>query len=132
MAKTLEQKRAADAFAKIDQLLKQRDAGWNDKYASYTQSLPATILMNGLGQSAATLLASAKGNKDDAHWVLYHHLKKWLCRNNSDAPYQGEDDLMKAIVDNDRRSYIRAQAEALAWLQWLKKFATAYLKKPEV
>ncbi|WP_449241544.1 type III-B CRISPR module-associated protein Cmr5 [Desulfoscipio gibsoniae] len=125
---TLEQLRAADAFNKINRLLQQRNADWNEKYASYVQSLPATILMNGLGQAAATLLAAAKGNSEDAHRVLYGHLGDWLCRNNKSAPYQGAGGLMNAIVNNERDAYIRAQAEALAWLQWLKKFAAAYLR----
>ncbi len=124
---TLEQMRAADAFNKIMQL-EQRNADWNYKYTSYVKSLPATILMNGLGQAAATLLAAARGNQDDAHKVLYRHMGDWLCRNDNKAPYRGANDLMSAIVNNERDTYIRAQAEALAWLQWLKKFAAAYLK----
>lgn len=125
---TLEQMRAADTFNKVMQLLEQRNADWNDKYASYVQSLPATILMNGLGQAAATLLASAGRNEEDPHKVLYRHMGSWLCRDDNKAPYRGAGDLMSAIVNNERDTYIRAQAEALAWLQWLKKFAAAYLK----
>ena len=144
MDRTIEQLRASDALKKVKQL---RDGtnGYKvdcDKYASYAISLPSTILMNGLGQAAATLLSSSKRiAKDaneaekkkieiDAHYVLYKHLEEWLCSGYDQAPYKGFNDLMAAITVKDRDHYMRAQAEALAWLKWLKKFAEAYLKKP--
>lgn len=132
MNKTLEQARAKDALDKVKMLLRQAEndkakAESNDKYASYVKSLPATILMNGLGQAAATLMASTAGE----HKLLYRHLQGWLCRNESAAPYPGAGDLLDAITVNSREAYIRAQAEALAWLAWLKKFAVAYLEKPK-
>lgn len=130
--KTLEQERAADALKKVKTLLKQAEtdktkADSNDKYASYVKSLPATILMNGLGQAAATLMASNAGE----HKLLYQHLQGWLCRNESSAPYPRTSDLLESITGNNREAYLRAQAEALAWLTWLKKFAVAYLEKPK-
>lgn len=123
MGKLIAQKRAADAFKKVNELTSRYNDEWQAKYASYVKSLPATILMNGLGQAAATLLARAKGNKEDPHYVLYAHLESWLCENNGD--------LMATITNNDRHAYVQAQVEALAWLEWLKKFATAYLKQRE-
>lgn len=130
MTQTLAQKRAADAWQKTRELLQPKNEDFNDKYASYTASLPATIQMCGLGQAAATLLSAARG-KADAHKKLYDNLSNWLCRDEKEAPYRGANDLMEAIVGNDRDAYLRAQAEALAWLEWMKKFATAYLKKPD-
>lgn len=132
MNKTLEQVRAADALAKVKILMGQavnnsEKADQNDKYASYVKSLPATILMNGLGQAAAFLLAK----RDDAHHILYKHLQEWLCRDDAMAPYPRSGDLLAAITENSRDQYISAQAEALAWLAWLKKFAVAYLEKPK-
>ncbi|MEG6617612.1 type III-B CRISPR module-associated protein Cmr5 [Peptococcaceae bacterium 1198_IL3148] len=134
--RTLDQKRAENALEIVNQLLEKANNNpsqqeWNDKYASYVKGLPATILMNGLGQAAATLLAAADGNKTDAHNVLYSHLQSWLCRNDETAPYLGGKDLLSQITTKDRNSYLRAQAEALSWLTWLKKFAVAYLKKPD-
>lgn len=130
MSKTLEQERAADALQKVRKV-EEEGKELQQEYSSYAKSLPATILANGLGQAAATLLAKAKGNKKDAHYVLYKHLNDWLCNDKEEAPYKKEEDLMKAITANDRNAYMRAQAEALAWLQWLKKFAAAYLYNPE-
>lgn len=133
MKQTLEQKRAADAFKKVEKLKKDRAID-KEKYISYTKSLPATIITNGLGQAAASLLAAAKeNNKKDAHYLLYKHLEEWLCRDSRDAPYPQNSKqktdaiLMRSITDHGRNKYMQAQAEAIAWLKWLKKFAVAYL-----
>lgn len=137
MQRTLDQERAADAWTKVNEILENKnyDTDWKEKYAAYAESLPATILNCGLGQACATLLAASKKRndktvEDDAHHVLYEHLQSWLCRKSPVAPY-GEGDLMEAIISNDRWTYIHAQAEALKWLEWLKKLAVAYLKKTE-
>jgi len=117
---TLAQRRAADALKKI-QNLESKDYG---KYVSYVKGLPAALLMNGLGQAAATLLSSAKGKKEDPHRLLYDHLSSWLCRDDDPA-----SDLLESITKNDENHYLCAQAEALAYLDWLKKFARAFLKE---
>lgn len=129
MSRTLEQIRAGDAYKTVQQLTDRKE-DWRKNYVSYTQGLPATILANGLGQAAATLLAAAKGN-DDAHKALYRHLEAWLCRDDAQAPYPGQNDLMAAITGSDRHVYIHAQAEAMQWLAWLKKFTVALLKPTE-
>ncbi|NHM26267.1 type III-B CRISPR module-associated protein Cmr5 [Desulfofundulus sp. TPOSR] len=129
MKRTLEQERAAHALSKVHQIEKTLDPDKADKFASYVERLPATILNNGLGQALATLLAQSKGDRGDPHYQLYAFLHDWLCRDDPQAPYRTAGDLMEAIVNNDRRTYLRAQAEALSWLNWLKKFAVAYLKK---
>lgn len=118
------------------------------KYTSYVKGLPAAILQNGLGQAMATLLAASKGKpamKDGAvnkaHRLLYNHLQQWLCGSNRLSPYCEEDKdkdiphdstiLMTSITEGDESAYIRAQAEALAYLNWLKKFAVAYRPESE-
>lgn len=55
-------------------------------------------------------------------------MQDWLCRENARVPYRAAGQLMGAIVANDRQAYLCAQAEALSWLNWMKKFAVAYLK----
>ncbi len=129
---TLGQRRAAHALARIQEIKGQKYG----KYQSYVKGLPTTILNSGLGQAAAMLLASAKLGKQErsddhrAYETLYAHLSDWLCRDDSrgHAPYPGGD-LMEAIVQHDLDDYAHAQAEALAYLEWLKKFAVAFLKE---
>jgi CRISPR-associated protein Cmr5 len=86
----------------------------------------------------ATLLAGAKLREtdpsklnadEDAKNNLFEQMQAWLCRDQVSAPYRSQTDLMRAITDGDEDAYVRAQAEALAYLRWLKKFATAFLDK---
>ena len=102
-------------------------------YLRYANSLPANIVMNGLGQACAMLLAQAKGKRanQDAHRLVYDHLHGWLCQGEQ-AVYPDQADLVEAVIGSGQRQYIRAQAEALAYLEWLKKFAQAYLAGEEV
>lgn len=130
MTQTLDQQRAAHAW-QLTQKLKedQEKEVFHDEYASYVTQLPVTILSNGLGQAAAMLLRSAGRKQDKPHKLLYEHLQEWLCRKDVFAPYSGQASLMEAIVKGSREDYVKAQLEALAWLEWLKKFAVAFLKK---
>jgi CRISPR-associated protein Cmr5 len=121
---TLEQQRAAHALTQIDGVKNEKLAG---DYKSYAESLPATIVMNGLGQALATLLAAAKGKagNEDAHRRLFDHLEDWLCDAKPAVGLQKP--LINALVDCDQSTYCHAQAEALSYLVWLKKFAQAFL-----
>lgn len=130
---TLAQRRAAHALKRV---LAHQHAGKQayGNYVSYVEALPASILMNGLGQACATLLAKAEGKLDKPHGLLYADLQAWLCGNDPAAPYRngqtkGDDRLMEAICGSNQKQYLHAQAEALAYLVWLKKFARAYLDR---
>jgi len=126
--KTLGQKRAAHALDAIKSLEKKKDYG---NFGSYVQRLPATIVMNGLGQAMAGELAAArlaKGEKmsadERAHKALFDCVESWLFECEA---YSGNGGLMAAVVKSSQDDYVRAQAEALAYLDWLKKFSQAYL-----
>jgi CRISPR-associated protein Cmr5 len=134
MQQTHELLRASHALQRI-KAISNRDADWKDKYASYVESLPATILNCGLGQAAASLLAAAKKTESasdiDEHFQLYKDLEDWLCKQ-AKAPYFGTNkSLIESIAGGDRSTYMHAQVEALKWLEWMKKLAVAYLKKPK-
>jgi len=130
---TLEQERARDALEKVTQFIEKTSDKRcvREKYVSYVRSLPATVLTNGLGQAVASLQSAAKGSHDDPHYILYRHLEAWLCRDHVQAPYRRCKNLLDAITSHDCDTYILAQAEALAWLGWLKKFAVAYIGTEE-
>ncbi len=121
----LEQRRAAHA---LDRIRKKQKHPKQSDYLSYARALPASILQNGLGQAMATLLAAARSNDDDPHFLLYRDLEDWLCGADEDAPYRGAQGLLDAIATKDQRRYLRAQAEAQGYLNWLKKLAAAHLK----
>lgn len=109
---TIEQARAKHA-------LDWAKNGVDEKTSSAANSLPAMILMNGLGQAAA--FYKSKGGEQGK---LYTLLSDWLCAEGK--PYAGQPDLLTGITTQDMHKYRVAQAEALAYLQWVKKFAKAY------
>lgn len=136
--KTLEQKRAMNALECVERV--KGDPKVAGRYRSYVESLPAHILMGGLGQAVATELAAARlgeDRKDDAgrraHAQLVQDLEAWLGQQVY-PPRAGEEArstgwLIRAIVEHEQTQYLRAQAEALAWLVWLKKLCQAHLPK---
>lgn len=132
---TMDQKRAAHALEKVKDILKEypNDEKKQDSYADYVERLPAAILTNGLGQALAQLLAAAKRTKnpyEDPHYWLYQNISDWLLRSGPEA-YKKEKDILDAITRHGRNKYMQALAEAMAWLEWHKKLAVAYLKQPE-
>jgi CRISPR-associated protein Cmr5 len=121
-AQPLSLRRARHALAAIDALAaaSEDDRG---KYLSYAKALPANILRNGLGQAMAMEKA---GKKDRGHALLFGSMQTWLCAGWASSPYRAfPDDLMKGIVEGSQRDYVGAQVEAIAYLEWLKKFAVA-------
>lgn len=132
---TLEQRRAADALRAVQAL--EADDAFRRRYRAYADRIGPTILMNGLGQALATERAAAGSNPkkadERAHDQLYRNLEAWLCRAGAVyEPLSGErHDLFQAITARGEADYLRAQAEALAWLVWHKKFCRAYLPAAE-
>ena len=135
--KTIEQRRAADALACVERLIARPDEfpdEFRERYRACVDRLGPAIVMNGLGQALATECAAAgpqpKDARERAHRQLYDNLRGWLCRDGGGA-YPPGGDLLQAIVAGDEPRYLRAQAEALAWLRWHKKFCRASLPKGE-
>jgi CRISPR-associated protein Cmr5 len=131
--KTIEQIRAADALSRIEELSSKSD-GFKRRYRAYVDRLGPTIVTNGLGQALATERAAAgptpKKEDEKAHSELYNSLHRWLCRKDAGV-YPSAADIIKAIMEHRESLYLRAQAEALAWLEWHKKFCRASFPKSE-
>ena len=81
--------------------------------------------MNGLGQALAFYRM-----KGGSHVDIYDIIGEWLCAAGSKGRIFDEaDDVLAAITRSDMFRYMAAQNEALALLEWLKKFALALLEK---
>lgn len=137
--KSLEQLRAANALARVGQL-RDKSEKFRKSYRAYVDRLSPTIVMNGLGQALASERSAAgapphtddeKGADKKAHQELYNSLHSWLCRRDGGV-YPGANDLLQALMTHDESLYLRAQAEALAWLLWHKKFCRAEFPRGEV
>ncbi len=132
---TVEQKRAADAVRKIQGMINSnRDYG---HYVSYASALPAQIVNNGLGQ-AITMLCAAAGRKtiphEDPHYFLADHVASWLAEQIQELrPTDGVNhpvQVVQRLAEGNQKQYSRATAEAVAYLNWLKRFARAMLTEP--
>ena len=125
---TIDQRRAADALTKIRSIANGGNDGF---YKSYISAMPATIVMNGLGQALITQLAKSKpSNPLDSHRLIYQHLCDWLSEQVKGLE-GNPDQLIDRLMEQDQSVYILAQAECMAYLNWLKQFARALLAEAE-
>lgn len=141
------QKRAAHALARIQELYDLPKISGSEKlpygnYVSFAESLPAVIVMCGLGQALAFEMSrgrmaetnlSGLNQAELGHRYLAKHLVAWLTGDDGweCVYYRNRQDLLQAIFTGAESHYIAAQAEALLYLDWLKKFAVARLVKME-
>jgi CRISPR-associated protein Cmr5 len=117
---TLEQQRATKAWELVTQV-KENSQGYN----SWVKKVPVLILTNGLGQTLAFL----KSKSDHEKELLYEHLSVWLMVQMSWSPQsQQKTDLLERLIHESSANYRRATIEALAFLNWLKRFAGALLE----
>ena len=81
------------------------------------------IHTNGLGQA----IAFCKGKSDSQYEEIVAMLSDWLC--SKERPFAGTNpgNILKTITQSDMRTYMLAQAEAMAYLLWVKKFAKALI-----
>ena len=128
--RTIEQERAANALGRVNELGSE-SKDFKERYRSYVDRLGPTIVMNGLGQALATERAAAgsepKKPEEKAHQKLYDSVQGWLCRDG--GVYPPDKDLLQVLMERDEVLYLRAQAEALAWLEWHKKCCRASFPK---
>ena len=144
-SKTLEQKRAAKAWAHVNEIVseikKKEDtkSKLGENYRSGVRKAPAMIKTNGLGQTLAFLLSKeekkavdARNNPEKPEGYLYKHLEEWLCGGEAPIPWPPElkdKPLVERVMEVDSTIYLQATQEALAYLGWLKRFAEACFGK---
>lgn len=115
----LDRDRAAQAWKNILAVKPQRHQA---KYGSLARKMPTLIQTNGLGQTLAFLKAKGK----DHHKQMFTHLSGWLVTR-----LPGTGDMLSRIFEMESQTYRLATGEALAFLQWLKRFAEAELGNEE-
>ncbi len=117
---TLQQQRAAHALKGVQDLIPLNDG---KKLKARASDLPFMIHANGLGQAAAFFCSKTK--KKDGYDEIYRLLESWMTR--AGGPLASQDGMMAAITRADLHTYRVAQAEAMQYMDWVKKFASAYL-----
>lgn len=117
---TKEQQRSAFALQKIT-------TAWNNNVptqdANFIVGSPTMIMTNGIAQAMAFFLS--KG--EDRCTRVFTILKEWLSQEVTALPDNANNHQFLAQFANlEQNDYLRAQQEALALLQWLKRYARAF------
>lgn len=122
MITSKEQERAKRAW----ELVNETPKTVIEKYASLAKSAPVMILTNGLGQTLAFFISKSNGRNE--YNLLYNHLNNWLDGNIPWTPNEDlGDDLIEKVINEKSQIYRMATEESLAFLSWVKRFATALL-----
>lgn len=114
--RSLEQERAAHAYMAVIEARGKKDK----ELKSLARNAPASIQSNGLGQT----LAFWKAKKEEHHLALYGALSRWL---KAQHVFEDSDLLVWIVTKATSLQYRQATAEALAYLNWYKRFAEAEL-----
>lgn len=121
--RTLEQKRAANAWAVVEGIAGKEEK-FRKEFGSLVRSLPSLILSDGLGMTLAFLRAKDKDTHRTHYFEAYRNISMWVVKEleltvNHDA-------LLDWVVNTSgSEEYRRATAETLAYLSWLKRFTEA-------
>uniref|UniRef100_A0A7V4G7I3 CRISPR type III-B/RAMP module-associated protein Cmr5 n=1 Tax=Desulfobacca acetoxidans TaxID=60893 RepID=A0A7V4G7I3_9BACT len=137
MTTTLAQQRAAFALEQLRGLnLKADDM---KSLATLLKGLPATILLNGFGQTLAYLLAKGAEKESKTktertekdYQDAFRLITQWL-RERRLITHQEPGGILHELAQMYQPRYLQAQEEALALLEWAKRFAAAGLGVREV
>jgi CRISPR-associated protein Cmr5 len=119
---TKEQRRSAFA-------LKQVEAAFgipvNKETANFVVGVPTMVLANGLGQTLAFLLSKQK----DQHIKAFEVIQLWLEQEIPALHAPSKIGFLNKFAGLDQDGYLNAQQEALALLQWLKRYVRAFEKE---
>lgn len=127
MARLREQDRALAAVAAVTNQREQLGGAASEEAKEYRQELqqlPARILASGLGQTLA-FYASKRG--EGAGAIVGAQLARFLTGDEKATPVT----LLKRIMSGGAAGYRRETREALAYAEWLKRYAAALIEKPE-
>ncbi len=117
IVRTLDQQRAAHAWQMVQE---GRKKAKQKELKSLARSAPASIQSNGLGQTVAFW----KAKNEAHHAALYTALQGWLKEQ-----LKFSNSLLEWIAtEATSAQYRHATAEALAYLNWYKRFAEAELE----
>lgn len=123
--RTLGQKRAKYALERVLAIPENT----KKDFKSLSAGAPSTILQNGFGQAMAFWLSK----KADKHIALFDIIREWLSYEKDDVKNtfikktSSRTEFIKELSDLDQRRYLAAQKEALALLEWVKRYSNAEL-----
>ncbi len=120
----LEQQRARHAWEKAKEGTQAGEECKKGEYANIAKALPALIMNSGLMQ----VMAFCQDEKRTCHQKVALHLREWL-HDQCGTPIEFEE-FMEKLMQADAAEFQRINAEAMAWLKWLRQMAAAQNGNP--
>lgn len=118
---TKEQERSAFALRMIQ---REFQNGCVDKdTANFIVGAPTMILTNGIAQTLAFLLSNRTKPKQ---YLVFRVIREWLQGQINNLRADTEILFLQRFAGLDHQDYQKAQNEALAMLQWFKRYARAF------
>ncbi len=107
-----------------------------DAFLRAASALPALIHVSGLGQAAAMCATASRGGEGAGYQAVLCNLEDWLCAQCKWRPYGASASvprntetpgvaLLAQLTNGGREAYVAATAEALQYVAWLKRLASA-------
>ncbi|MED3907248.1 type III-B CRISPR module-associated protein Cmr5 [Geobacillus thermodenitrificans] len=120
----IENGRAAFAFQEVKQAKEQLRENF-ETYRSYVKKMPSLIQVNGLGQ---TLAFYFQKKKQKEYKAIYHTLAQWMKEQFPEQFPSGNEELVEIVVNLSSAEYRLWTMEALALLDWMRKFVDGMAK----
>ena len=98
----------------------------NSEYKSYVKSFPAMILQNGFGNAMAFAFSKSFSDKKKKTWFyVLEDIINWIKNDGKQKELKKEDveHFLDELLKKDSASYRVWQQEALALLNWTRRFA---------
>ncbi len=124
----MEQQRAQHAWKVIQGLMEEGKAKPHGKeFRSEAKKFPSRVMTAGLGQAVAFLLSKSNDDNKKSKGVreLVAALNGWVCGKTAGLAAENSGNLMLSIANGDTLFLTRATEEALAYIQWINRFAEA-------
>lgn len=120
----IENGRAGYAFKVVNDYVQQNqnNSELRKEYKSYVKKIPAMIQVNGFGQTMAFCLA-----KKRSYLAIYKQIEKWIRQQHVGLikryDPQGNKKIIELIVTMNSSDYRIVTNEAMALLNWMRRFA---------
>jgi CRISPR-associated protein Cmr5 len=118
---TKEQKRSQFALEMVNEHFPNSPV--DKESANFIVGVPTMILTNGIAQTLAFLLSNKTKPKQS---LVFQIIRGWLEREVAALKVDSEMEFLQKFAKLEQDEYLCAQREALAMLQWLKRYARAF------
>lgn len=121
------QERAEFALNKVLEIEKEIEKNRMKEFRNFSAGVPSIILQNGFGQTIAFFLSK---DKSPQHQIMVEIIKEWLLQRNFIENVEENKDFVLKISKLNQQKYLYIQDETLKLLEWVKRYAHAFLPDP--